>query len=100
MFALFASSTDSQLAQMVEYLKAENKILRSKLPKRITVTPRERNRLVKLGRRLGSAIKDLITIVTRGLSLVGWPPSGATRLPPSLPAASPVVHAPQMTSAN
>ncbi len=64
LFALFASSTDSQLRRMVEYLKAENRILRSKLPKRLTVTPRERNRLVKLGSRLGSAIKDLITIVT------------------------------------
>src|SRR5262245_46255283 len=64
LFALFASSTDSQLARMVEYLKAENKILRDKLPKRLTVTPRERNRLVKLGSKLGTAIRDLITIVT------------------------------------
>lgn len=64
LFALFAASTDSQLRQMIEYLKAENRILRDKLPKRLTVTPRERNRLVKLGSRLGSAIRDLITIVT------------------------------------
>ena len=33
------------------------------LPKRITVTPAERAKLLKLGVRLGSAIKDLITIV-------------------------------------
>jgi putative transposase len=64
LFALFASATDSQLARMVEYLKAENRILREKLPKRLAVTPRERNRLVKLGAKVGSAIKDLITIVT------------------------------------
>jgi len=37
---------------MVEYLKAENRILRDKLPKWLTVTARERNRLMKLGRRL------------------------------------------------
>jgi hypothetical protein len=43
LFAIFASVTDSQLAQMVEYLKAKNRILRSKLPKCVTVTPRERN---------------------------------------------------------
>jgi putative transposase len=49
---------------MVEYLKAENRILRDKLPARITVTPRERARLVKLGTRLGAAIKDVITIVS------------------------------------
>ena len=35
----------------IEYLKAENRILRSKLPKRITVTTAERARLVKLGVR-------------------------------------------------
>jgi putative transposase len=49
---------------MVEYLKAENRILREKLPRCITVTPRERNRLVRLGTKLGAAIKGLITIVT------------------------------------
>jgi putative transposase len=64
LFALFASATDSQLAKVVEYLKAENRILRDRLPKRLTVTSRERNRLVKLGSKLGSAIRDLITIVT------------------------------------
>jgi putative transposase len=64
LFALFASATDSQLAKMVEYLKAENRILRDKLPRRLTITPRERNRLVKLGSKLGSAIRNLITIVT------------------------------------
>jgi putative transposase len=49
---------------MVEYLKAENRVLRERLPARLTVTPRERTRLVKLGRPLGAAINDLITIVT------------------------------------
>lgn len=63
-FALFASATDSELARMVGYLKAENRILRDKLPKRLTVTARERARLLQLGNRLGSALKDLITIVT------------------------------------
>ena len=48
---------------MVKYLKAENRILRNKLPKRIEVTPAERSRLLKLGVRLGSAIKQVITIV-------------------------------------
>ena len=64
LFALYAAATDSQLARMVEYLKAENRILRDKLPKRLTVTARERHRLVRLGTRLGSAIRDLVTIVT------------------------------------
>ncbi len=48
----------------VQYLKAENEVLRSKLPKRVTVEPEERGRLVKLGKKVGSAIRELITIVT------------------------------------
>jgi len=48
-----ATSLDSQLVKMVEYLKASNKIIRDKLPKPITVTPGERTRLVKLGTALG-----------------------------------------------
>jgi hypothetical protein len=48
---------------MVEYLKAENRMLRSKLPKQIEVTPAERAKLLKLGVRLGAKIKEVITIV-------------------------------------
>jgi putative transposase len=61
---LIASATDRALARHVQYLKAENEILRSKLPKVVQVTPKERNRLVRLGRRIGSAINQLISIVS------------------------------------
>ncbi|MFV1967796.1 MAG: integrase core domain-containing protein [Pirellulaceae bacterium] len=61
---LVARATELELAGYVEYLKAENRILRSKLPKRVQVTEAERERLVKLGRPVGPAIKELITIVT------------------------------------
>jgi putative transposase len=61
---VLARATESELARYVEYLKAENRILRSKLPKQVVCTPAERQRLMKLGKPLGPAIKDLITIVT------------------------------------
>ena len=61
---MLASLTRNELARNVQYLKAENEILRSKLPKRITVTPRERQRLLKFGKAVGPAIKHLITIVS------------------------------------
>jgi putative transposase len=64
LFALLGASTDDQLRRMVEYLKAENRILRDKLPRRVAVTRQERTRLVKLGQGLGSALKDVITIVS------------------------------------
>lgn len=63
-FYLLASVTKKELARQLQYLKAENRILREKLPKRIKVTPLERQRLLKAGRRLGKAINELITIVT------------------------------------
>lgn len=55
--------TQKEATQYIEYLKAENRILRSKLPKRVEVTQAERAILVKFGEKLGSAIKELITIV-------------------------------------
>ena len=63
LWLLLASATDRQLFRMVEYLKVENRILRDKLPKRIPITPREKNRLIKFGKPLGDAIKQLIGIV-------------------------------------
>ena len=58
-----ATATDRELGRMIEYLKEENRILRDKLPKRVAVTSREKQRLVKLGKPLVAAIKDLVTIV-------------------------------------
>ncbi len=60
---LVARATDKELVRMIEYLKTENRILRSKLPKRVSITTAERARLVKIGRRVGPAIRELITIV-------------------------------------
>ncbi len=61
---VLASATHRDLAAQVQYLKAENEVLRSKLPKRVTVTDAEKARLVKLGTKVGSAIRELITIVS------------------------------------
>ena len=58
-----AGTSDDDRARQVLFLKAENEILRGKLPKRITVTAPERQRLVKLGKPLGAAIQALISIV-------------------------------------
>lgn len=64
LLVLIAKATEKELVKMVEYLKTENRILRSKLPKRIEVTPAEKDKLVKVGIRLGNKIKELITIVS------------------------------------
>jgi putative transposase len=71
LFALLASVTRQELARQVAYLKEENRILRSKLPAQIRVTEKERLRLVKVGRKLGTQLKNLISIVTYG-SFLRW----------------------------
>ena len=60
---IFARSQPNQLVRQVQYLQVENRILRSKIPKRIHVTAAERARLLKFGKPLGSTIRHLISIV-------------------------------------
>ena len=54
----------SSVTRQVAHLKAENQLLRARLPKHIVTTAKERQRLLRAGRLLGSKLKDLITIVT------------------------------------
>lgn len=61
---VLARATQAEMAPMVDYLKTENRTLRSKLPKRVNLTPAERDRLVTRGKPLERKIKELITIVS------------------------------------
>ena len=61
---MLATATDRQLAQHVQYLKTENRILRKRLGKKVMVTPQERRLLLKFGKPIRKAIKELISIVT------------------------------------
>jgi len=79
---MLAGTSDKELAQQVQYLKEENQILRSRLPKKLFVTPQERNRLLRYGTPLGKAIAKLITIVsprTFARWLKAEKPNGDTR---------------------
>lgn len=60
---VIAGSTDRELARRGSYLKAENQILRSRLPGRISLTEREKNRLIRFAKNVGSALNELTTIV-------------------------------------
>jgi putative transposase len=60
----FLTACDHDMAQIIQFQRVENRILRSRLPKRVILTLPERRRLVKYGRELGPAIKSVITIVT------------------------------------
>ena len=60
---VIAGSTQKELASQIRYLKIENEVLRSKLPKRVSVTEKERNKLVKFGSKLDKALNEPVTIV-------------------------------------
>ncbi len=66
LLALLACATRQELARQVAYLKEENRLLRARLPQRIVTTSAERRRLLKVGRKLGTQLMELITIVSYG----------------------------------
>jgi hypothetical protein len=93
LFYVLTTSKHNRLAQQIKYLKVENEILRSRLPKQIIVTRQERQRLLKFGAKLGNAITALVSIVrpntflkwiredkrSRGLATQCVPHCGRTR---------------------
>jgi putative transposase len=85
---LLARVTDRQLAAAVQYLKVENEILRTRLPRRLTITTQEKQRLLKFGRPLGPRVRDFVSIVTPRTFLRwlnGDPPRTRTAAPPRPP---------------
>ena len=60
---ILVGATQKELARQVRYLTVENQMLRSRLPRRVTVTTQERNRLVRFGSKLGPALDHLVSIV-------------------------------------
>ncbi len=59
----FARSDQDQLIAQLQYLTVENQILREKLPKRISLTKRERRRLIRFGKAVGPALREIISVV-------------------------------------
>ncbi len=64
LLVLLTRAFHAQLERENRFLKLENQILRAKIQGRIVPTPEDRARLVRYGRELGSAIKDIISVVT------------------------------------
>jgi putative transposase len=62
---LLARSTADDLQKQIEFLKAENELLRKRVPKKhIFLDSDERAKLLKLGKELGPGIRHLITVVS------------------------------------
>ena len=73
--------THSSLIRQIEYMKVENEILRSKLPKRITTTSCEKRRLIRYGLPLRGQIKRIISIVNYS-TFRRWVAEGVTNKKP------------------
>lgn len=67
----FGRSSHADLINQLNYLTIENRILRSKLPKRITLTSRERQRMLRFGKPVGPAHRHIISAV-QYTTFQGW----------------------------
>ena len=62
---MLAGCSDDRLIRQNEMLKAENEMLRKRVPKKnIHLKPQERERLLKLGLAVGPSVRHLLTIVS------------------------------------
>ena len=62
LLSVLAHASQRELARQIQYLKTENRVLRAKLPKRISVTPQERSRLLKFGAPVGAADRGFLDL--------------------------------------
>ena len=60
---VLAGSTRNDLRSQIQFLKAENEMLRARIGGRVRLSKAERARLVRLGKPLGTAIKAVVSIV-------------------------------------
>jgi len=70
--AYITGTVDEELRKRNEYLAAENRILRSKLPTRVPLDDSERRSLARIGKALGlKALTELATIV-KPETILAW----------------------------
>src|SRR6187200_2647074 len=63
---------NEELLRQLEYLVAENRILRAHLPNRLRLTNDQRSTLAEIGKRLGRKGLEKIATVAKPETILGW----------------------------
>lgn len=72
LLAYITGTVDEDLRLRNEYLAAENRILRAKLPKRIPLKDRERSTLARIGRKLGLHGLAGLSAIVKPETILAW----------------------------
>ena len=72
LLAYISGLVNQELLLKNEYLAAENRILRSHLPKRLRLTDGERSTLAEIGKRLSRKLLDQVAVVAKPDTILGW----------------------------
>src|ERR1700733_12370626 len=72
LLAYVTGSVNQELLLQNEYLAAENRILRAKLPSRLRLTDPERATLAEIGKRLGRKLLAEIACVAKPDTILAW----------------------------
>ncbi len=78
---VLSGSSQGELRRQIQFLKAENEVLRARVQGPTRVTTRERYRLVRLVKPLGAAVRELVTIVKPD-TLMKWIKASDKKHPP------------------
>ena len=72
LLAYVTGLVNQELLLQNEYLAAENRILRSHLPKRLRLSDEERSTLAEVGKRLGRKLLQQVALVAKPDTILGW----------------------------
>jgi putative transposase len=72
LLAYVTGLVNQKLLLQQEYLIAENRILRSQLPKRLRLTDPQRSTLAEIGKRLGRKALSDIAVVAKPETILAW----------------------------
>src|SRR6476660_6443322 len=72
LLAYVTGLVNQELLLQVEYLAAENRILRAHAPTRLRLSNEERSTLAEIGKRLGRTALAKVALVAKPETILGW----------------------------